>query len=499
MNNKRKKRIVEIYFILYLAALVFLIPGKVSRNIESDIFPDKPRIFQLPFSLKSEKNALNATVRLDSNGISIISIDSTNTIFYTGEVKNIKINVTIEDRNTRQVLTVENFEGNSTDFFRYSTDEISQSLKFFWDPPLYDRKSKTYIVKVTGEAISSNSETLGLIVEDVVQFSLNLNYITDFNSNLLIATETAGGQELPVSGGQTEENRSLILPATNLFLSPRDEIVKSIAYTPWENEITIFGLNPKIDLRKQPEIKIIREPDNKIGGSAKIISFTESSLLIKGETPGYGVLKVSVSLTRHADGKEAIREFSVVPQLTDEPKYQQVVYPDIRYTFDPKLPILTGQKTSAYLKTADGKIYAAGESGSAFSFTPSMSDTGKTLYFERYIDNNLMGQRYTVRISMFPVPEIARISEIGKNTIRIFTNCYGNYQGRENYISKIDVLRGNAKIREIIGAQKNEEGSFNLKQVFEITPANSNSEFTFTIQAVANNGQKSEVTNYSGK
>lgn len=221
--------------------------------------------------------------------------------------------------------------------------------------------------------------------------------------------------------------------------------------------------------------------------------------MIKGEAPGYGVMKISVALTRHSDGKEAIREFRVIPQLINEPKFQSIVYPDIRYTFDPRLPILSNQKTHSYLKTQDGKVYSSSENGGAFSFTPSFNDTGKILFFERYVDNNLIGQRHSVRISMYPQPEIERISEVGKNTIRIFTSCFGLHKGSENYISKIEIIKGNAKVREIIGAQKEDKDKLNIKQTFECTPQNSNSEFTFTFRAVAVNGQKSEVMTYPGK
>lgn len=496
MTSKPKRRIVEIYFVLYLAAMVFLIPGRETGHDKEVVQSPQKRFFQLPFNLKPEKNILNAIIKIDSLGMSILSMDSVNTIFYTGQVKDVKFDVSIEDRNTRQVLVLDKQNDSETDFFRFFSDEISQSLKFYWDPPIYDRKSKTYIVKISAQAISTDPESMGLIVEDRIQFSLNLNFITDYNSNLLIATDLPDTSQIQPGIINIADNRSLMLAGTNLFLTPREEIVKSIAYSPWENEITIFGLDPKIDLRKQPEIKIVRNPDNRIGGSARITGFTESGLLVKGETPGFGVMTVSVSLTRHADGKEVIREFKVQPQLMEEPKFEQILYPEIKYTFDPKLPLISGQKTYATLKTSDGKMFASSESGNPFSITPSMSDTGKTLYFERFIDDKIVGQRHTVLISMYPKPEISRIAVIDNNTFRIFTNCYGIEKGRENYISKIEIIQGNIKIREIIGAQKNEDGTFNFKQVFEISATSKQSNLSFKIQAVAANGQKSDIFSY---
>lgn len=489
----KKRKIVEIYFILYLAALIFLIPSKNNEN--KDTINNSPsRIFQLPFSLKPEKNALLASVRLDSSGISYYNIDSVNTIFYTGSIKDIKYEVSIEDRSTRQVLTINEDQNNNNLFFKYYTDKNSQSLKFIWNPQFYDRRNKVYIVKVSAQAISNEKDNVGQILEDMVQFSLNINYINDFGDNSILANDNS--LNFQANDSISIESIKTFTTPSNLFMTPREEIIRSIAYGTWENEISIFGLDPKFDLRKQPEIKLIREPDSRIGGNAKITGFTSTSIILQGETPGFGVLKVQLSITRHSDGKEAIREFKVIPQLIDEPKFEPILYPGIKYNFDPKLPIISGQRVYASLKSNDGKLFYSSDNGAKFSITPSINDTGKVLYFERFIDNNLVGQKYTIRINMYPSPEITRFSEVGKNTLRIFTNCYGIYQNNENYISKIELIQGNAKIREIYGAQKNEEDRFTFRQVFEIVPLNPNNEFSFKIQAVAINGQKSEIISF---
>ncbi|GAB1372391.1 hypothetical protein MASR1M45_24530 [Candidatus Kapaibacterium sp.] len=497
MQGKQRNKTIEIYFILYLAALVFLIPGKEGEvNDELSFNKSNPRIFQLPFGLKPEKNTLAATVKLDSTGLRITSFDSVNTIFYTGNVRDVKFDVSIEDRSTRQVLAIDENTAGSNLFFRYNVDQSNQMLRFVWNPPFYDRQNKTYIVRVSAQCISNEASSQGQIVEDVVQFSLVINYITDFDSNLLFANESGALINNQIQDSAINSLVPVYTPPANLFMTPREEIIRALAYSTWENELSIFGLDPKFDLRKQPDIKLIREPDNRIGGSARIVGFTPSSIILKGETPGYGTLKVAVSMIRHSDGKEAIREFKVVPQMMEDPKFEQIMYPAVKYIFDPRLPIISGQKASSYLKSSDGKIVATSSNGGKFEFTPALSDTGKIFIFERYLDNNLIGQKYSVKVQMYPIPEIARISDMGNRTIRIFTNCYGYHQGAENYITKIEILQGNVKIREVIGAQRNEEDKMVFRQVFEITSNSGESQLTFRIQAVALNGQKSEISVY---
>jgi hypothetical protein len=54
MSYNRKKRVIEIYFVLYLAALILLIPQS-KKEEENGKHNAENRIFQLPFNLKAEK------------------------------------------------------------------------------------------------------------------------------------------------------------------------------------------------------------------------------------------------------------------------------------------------------------------------------------------------------------------------------------------------------------------------------------------------------------
>jgi hypothetical protein len=497
VNYNRKKRIIEIYFVLYLAAIILLIPAKKDNQINNN-FNNGEKVFQLPFSLKSEKTALNALFNVDSSGIKIISIDSLNTIYYTGNVRNVKFEFIVEDKTFRQNYVINNENKVQSKFFQFDENTDNQSATFKWLPLLNEIKNRTFLVTVTAKAISKDSATFGSILEDKLQFGINISFITGEKDLQLIANSgnnSINNQNNTVNVNQISQNQ-VITQSSNVFLIPREEVVKSIAYSKWENEITIIGLTPK-DLRKQPDIKIEREPKQNIGGTAKILGFTDNTVKLGGEAPGYGSMKIIITMVRHSDGYETSREFKVTTELIDEPKFESVMYPGIKYLIEPKMPILSNQKIIVNLSGMDGKIYAASPNGGAFSFTPSLIDTGKTLYLTRLVDGNLFGQKYTIRINYYPKPEITRVAEQSINVVRIYTNSFGLYNNSENLISKIEIIEGNIKWREIIGAQQAPDNKQLIyKQVFEIIPSDNSKTLRFKIRVVSDNGLISEIVNF---
>lgn len=496
VNYNRKKRIIEIYFVLYLAALILLIPGKKDNRSNSN-YENGEKVFQLPFSLKSEKTSLNALFNVDSSGFKIISIDSLNTIYYTGNVKNVKFEFEVEDKSFKQNYILNSENKVQSKFFQFIENTDNQSATFKWQPPLNEIKNRTFLVTVTAKAISKDSATYGSILEDKLQFGINISFITGEKDLKLIANSGNNpiGQNNPASTNQPAQSQ-VITQSSNVILMPREEIVKSIAYSRWENEITIFGLSPK-ELRKQPEIHIVREPNQNIGGTAKILGFTDNTVKLGGETPGYGSMKIIINMVRHSDGYETSRDFKVTTELIDEPKFESVMYPGIKYMIEPKMPILSNQKIAVNLSGTDERIYASSTNGGAFSFTPSISDTGKTVFLTRLVDGNLYGQKYTLRINYYPKPEIFRIAEQTVNVVRIYTNSFGIFNNSENLISKIEIIEGNIKYREIIGAQQAPDNKLLIyKQVFEITPLDNSKPLRFKIRAVSDNGLRSDAVNF---
>ena len=81
----KRRRMIEIYFVLYIAALVMLLPSKNSSNqhLKNDILDE---IFRQSFTLLPEKTVLNCRIFTDSTGSHILAFDSSNVIVCTVNV-----------------------------------------------------------------------------------------------------------------------------------------------------------------------------------------------------------------------------------------------------------------------------------------------------------------------------------------------------------------------------------------------------------------------------
>ncbi|MGB9913734.1 MAG: hypothetical protein ACPLRO_10245, partial [Candidatus Kapaibacteriota bacterium] len=152
-SSKRKRRIVEIYFILYLAALVFILPES-SFKPGGGNGPEVIGDFQSGFILIPEKSALVCNVVVEPNGYRITKIDSTNVIFYTGDFEDIQFEFTIEDQATSRSITLRPDKNYSAKYFRVVEVPEKKAAVFYWRPQYLENFNTTYLVKVTATAKS---------------------------------------------------------------------------------------------------------------------------------------------------------------------------------------------------------------------------------------------------------------------------------------------------------------------------------------------------------
>ena len=98
MSNSQliKKRVIDIYFVLYLAALIFLLPGPQNNNEPQNASNNS--VPEQALMLYPEKTTLICTVLPSDSGNKIISLDSINTIYYTSFVNDINFEFIVEDQ-----------------------------------------------------------------------------------------------------------------------------------------------------------------------------------------------------------------------------------------------------------------------------------------------------------------------------------------------------------------------------------------------------------------
>ncbi len=488
-EKNNKKRVVEIYFVLYLAALILLIPDPKEKGAIVDAFASPS---ESSFSLKPEKSSLTAKLVMDSTGAKILYLDSVNTIFYSGNVTNVKFEFVVEDRTLNQRLSLSSDKPISR-HFRIIENSGTKSAAFIWTPPLFERTNKVYLVQVFAEAVKVTNGQAKLYKEKT-QFTLIVNFY-DKETGKPIGPE-AGISQIP---GDNRGAGDMFISQSQLgdmILNPIEKRINSYAGQKWRNQINVFGANLQRDLLKAPVLKYTRSPESN-GGNAYIKEVTGNSIIIEGDAPGYGSMKVEIKVARKFDGMESSVDFAVIPQPIRQPDFDKVMYPERSYQLQPNMPYIAGQELYACLKSRDGdRVYASGAQGGDFAFTPSISDTGRIIYFERYVNGKMIGQRYPIQISGYPPPEISRIQMFRQNVVRVQTTSFGMHRGKENYVKYLEVLEGNVEYREILGRTTRDAAQQIYTQIFELSPKNHNESLNFKIRAVDERGVRSDIRVY---
>jgi len=496
MNYNRKRKLVEIYFILYLSALLFLLPDGKQENIDGK--GTGIQIYQPSFNLIPEKNTLICRVVLDSAGPKIMFLDSINTIFYTGDVEDVFFEFTVEDQTINNSFTLTSDDSPNNKFFSFVQNEDRHAAQFRWSPPLQELTSKTYVVKVVATAKKKKSNGNDIDAENndnrnvknTAQFSLLLIYLNEPGGNPLFA-QTYFSSVLEDTSYQFTMPFQNLVPSIptgkiNMFASSSD--IRQIAGQRWVNTIIVSNMNLRNDITSRG-VEIEYSPKN-IGGKAEIYDIRDDEIIIQGITPSYGKMKVKVSATRKYDGSEKYVTFNVSPEAFETPDYERYMYPEITYDIDPKLPEI-GQDVSAIIR--DGtNIRAKSQKGESFKFTPANSDIDKIFYLERYIDKELLGEKYPIRVLQYPQPEIVDIQRISDTEIEVITRSYGLRNRTRNEVESFEV-DGNAKFRDLRGKiTENKEKSFPVTlQYFLFSPKDPNKPFSFKITAVDKIGNKS--------
>lgn len=481
----KKRRMVDIYFVLYLAALVFLLPSPKDKI--TPVENDNNNVVDQPFFLYPEKTSLLCTVTLENNVPKIISLDSINTIYYSGQVEDVFYEFLVIDKisNERLVLSSDNIESG---YFRIEEKSFQRSAEFIWKPSLSNLSNKTYNVEIIATA-----KTKGLTGDETTtlraktKFSVNLIYLNPV-INPIDSQSIAGLNQVDSirnSGFQTN------VPAEVLLQIP-NPLIESFANEKWNAKVFLNGFITR-DVQTILPLKIIREPENN-GGSAEISDVTNSIFTISGRTPYAGKMKVEIALVRKLDRKTVSVQIVISPKTIKPPQYEKEMYPEIKYTIKPNLPFIQGQDIKAILREQSRERVVV-QDGAPFDFVPEASDTGKAFILERYI-NNTLRDKYTIYVRNFPDPQIVRIGSEERRKVKLETRSFGFFMGRENFIKLLEI-DGNARYYQKFGSNQDNKSNYSFTQIWEIIPKNPDEPFKFKVRAIDQRGRKSNDEYFS--
>ncbi|MFA6569903.1 MAG: hypothetical protein WCT77_01565 [Bacteroidota bacterium] len=488
-NGTKRRRTVEIYFILYLAALIFLLPIKDNnKKNEENPLNIPPSLF----SIHPMKTTLNCRLIIDSSSAKILSLDSMNTVIYNGNVEHVEYEFIVEDQSLRQKVSLNRMNEANSQYFRIEENN-QQTANFFWNPPLYERQNKTYIVTVLAKAVlkSDNKDmTSKRLLEAKTQFSLNMIFVSGGGAT----GEFAG--YYPGDSTSFSKLRNPIYDVPNIpsyfEVRPMFSTVDAVAERHWSNKLILYGMGDLTkDLTRETKIEVqLSHSDN--GGTAFIESKNPSEIIVAGRTPSYGSMKVKCTCwTKY---KTISFDFEVSPIKISQPKFEQFMYPEMDYVIIPNIPWKSGRDIKTVIM--DGKTErAVSQQGEEFTFKPEISDIGKHLVLERYLNGELVNPKYQISVFNYPDPIIYDVQIVGNKTVNVITHSFGYVNTNEN-LSELEI-EGNAYARELYGKSSKKPNDITNVQIFKSEPKNKEKPFSFKVRAKDKRGKVSQWRNFS--
>jgi|688.fasta_scaffold58349_4 hypothetical protein len=515
VNKSDKRRGSEIYFVLYLSALILLLPGKQEKK-SSDAVDAITALFQQSFSLLPEKNSLLSKITTDSTGASILQLDTSNVLLLTGNVSDISFECIVEDQNNDEVIQVASKEG---EHFSIVYDSTKKLVFFSWHPPISMlsslNKSLSYVVTVKAKAkpfISGKNPELQQLLR-----STDATLQTEARFSISILTEGQGEAppKIVYMPAETTFTRMIFQPSQiqqqtppaiadangqkvgvqimeqEFTLQPREAKMEVMAFQEWQNKIFVQGIYTPNDYAEKPIVNVVyRNKD--MSGTANLLDFREGSIIVGGVAPASNAMTVKVTSRRKYDNKEVTTEFIVDPKNLNDPIIPNFMYPFTQYKFNPEMPTSNNMDARAILRNSQ-RILEDNQRGLPFTYKPDIEDTGTVVYFERLINGKPIGKSYSIRIRPFEPPQI-----IGKTNkegqVEVFVRSFGKYDGKQNRC-KIIFAEGTAV--NIIAAQDNSadfdaKDGFNNNQKFSIRPKDKSKPFSAMVHAVDKYGKLSE-------
>jgi hypothetical protein len=515
VNKSGKRRGSEIYFVLYLSALILLLPGKQEKK-SSDAVDAITALFQQSFSLLPEKNSLLSKITTDSTGASILQLDTSNVLLLTGNVSDISFECIVEDQNNDEVIQVASKEG---EHFSIVYDSTKKLVFFSWHPPISMlsslNKSLSYVVTVKAKAkpfISGKNPELQQLLR-----STDATLQTEARFSISILTEGQGEappkivympaettftrmifqpsqiqqQTPPVIADANGQKVGVQVMEQEFTLQPREAKMEVMAFQEWQNKIFVQGIYSPNDYAEKPIVNVVyRNKD--MSGTANLLDFREGSIIVGGVAPASNAMTVKVTSRRKYDNKEVTTEFIVDPKNLNDPIIPNFMYPFTQYKFNPEMPTSNNMDARAILRNSQ-RILEDNQRGLPFTYKPDIEDTGTVVYFERLINGKPIGKSYSIRIRSFEPPQI-----IGKTNkegqVEVFVRSFGKYDGKPNRC-KIIFAEGTAV--NIIAAQDNSadfdaKDGFNNNQKFSIRPKDKSKPFSAMVHAVDKYGKLSE-------
>jgi hypothetical protein len=486
-----RRRRVEIYFVLYLAALVLLMPDGSERDPEPT--GDPTELARL--DLQPDRVRLQCLLARDSlSGYVVRSVDSVNVIRYAGNVTGIRLHAVIEDVETGARTEVD--EGATSDLFVLDHDAARGAARFTWRPTKLEPVDRTFRVTLTatGTPVAPRGANSG--DADVADGASRVSGSTQFV--LAMAVDERLGESIVRVESRVDtvvlrqESTTPGQPFGEFWVAPARERIIELPGRRWTNRLSFGGADMARDLASIPRVKASGSDGRAAAGVTVRTDDDGRSIVVDGTSPTTGALRVDVTAQRR-DGRTAQTSFTVESTPLAALNVPDVMYPGIEYTVQTRLPDMPGSEVSAVIR--DGQSWRIQPTNAdVLRFTPLPADTGKTLYVERYVDGQKVSQE-PVRIKSYDAPEIVDVrpyADGGKKLVVV------RFHGGKDNRPDLTILDGNVgSVQKLHGnlapASPSQRPTITWIEQFVVSPGDAARPLVFRAQARDKRGATSRV------
>ncbi len=512
---RRRKLSVELYFVLYLSAIVLLLgTTPLAKKGGDDELEEAIVALSVPdFDVRARRAALvytfvPASLRLDSSkvnpeDISRLQRDSVNQIIAYGSFADVRFDiVAIHDSTTGRQLPME----------FASLVQNGRSCDFLWRPEA-QKEDGVYIVTVRATATPlprgaamrpEIRERVARVlrehgpISDSVTFSVNVKALT---SEAMIAMEVERERQRPIGStmgidtmmqGMTPDIPFTPQNLTGAFsMQAQEQMIRVAPGEEWNTKVYIFGVPNTMDESVRLEIP---------GGSARIAERYPSHVVVRGIAPAGGARTITVQGIRPGAASEpASVSFTVNTADLEDPRgLPQFFLAGQSYNLDFRVADVAASQIRVEVREND-KIKVARDSGKAgFNYLP---ETTGRVRFVRYIGDRPAGD-FTVDIRPTPAPVVQQPKKNGDEEALITTVSYGSFKGRKNLV-ELKIESGNATDPEELRERANyDESTQKHTQVWRVRKATRGQPFEFSAYAIDARGSrlgKSKSVTFNGE
>jgi hypothetical protein len=497
-RTRRRKLSVELYFVLYLSAIILLLGTTpiIRKGGDEDLEEAIVALSTPDFDVRARRAALLYSfiptgARLDTNGLKLRR-DTVNQIHAYGSFSSVRFDiVSIEDSVSGTRLPME-----------YAMlVQNGRSADFLWNPHKVDRDA-VYIVTVraTAEPLPRGTNMRPEIrekvaevlrrrgpISDSVTFTVNLRAVT--TQEMLVAQLRAqnidsglGGEPMIDTTGFAYDPFNTASALTGpITTQPSTPVVYALPKNSWSNRVFITGT-----AANDPDLRFEVKPP-----SASITTQGQGFIDISGIAPQQtGTQRVTVTTTRISDGQTVSTWFDVKTESIPSPNLPDFLLVGQPRRLDFSIDNVPNQQVAVEVYENDRLVIGQDQRKVTFTYTPS--NVGR-VRFVRYLNDREV-DRAELNAILPPPPKIGEPQRIGPNVVQITTYAYGMIDGTPNR-AELKVQEGN------VGEPKQMSYNYDQNQqasvqVWQLERKRTADPFTFSIYALdrrGSNGGKSLV------